>query len=113
MKKLRGVSLYSILSSEFPVSGGKDVSLSPCAEGGTFHAGDLFPVFRETERGHSVLLVPTVFQVTLVQDNQDAKVAHCGAACLEPHQLSKGLVLLDTHRQRFFGAVLNHTRVVQ
>ena len=49
--------------------------------------GDLFPAFRATKRRViHVVLAPTVFQVTLIQNNQYAKMAYSGMPCPESHQ---------------------------
>ena len=52
----------------------KSSSTSLCREG-TFHMGDLSPAFRGTKEGQSVLAM-AVPQVSLIHDNQSAKVAH-------------------------------------
>ena len=46
---------------------------------------DLFPVFRGTEEGLSVL-APAVSQRVSVQNNQYAIVVHFGASALGPHR---------------------------
>ena len=42
--------------------------------------GALFPGFRGTKEGQSVLLALAVSQVTLIQNNQYAKVSYFGMA---------------------------------
>ena len=48
--------------------------------------GALFPTFRGTKEGQSVILVLAVSQVTLIQNNQYATLAYIGVACPKPHQ---------------------------
>ena len=48
--------------------------------------GALFPAFRGTKEGQSVLLAMAVFQVSLILNNEYAKVAYLGATCPKPHQ---------------------------
>jgi len=45
--------------------------------------GDLFPVFRESEEGLSVL-APAVSQIASIQNNQYTIVLHFEAACPGP-----------------------------
>ena len=49
--------------------------------------GDLFSAFKGTEEGQSVLLAQAVSQVTLILNNQYAKVAYFEVACPEPYYL--------------------------
>lgn len=44
--------------------------------------GALFPVFKQTQEGQSVL-IPAIPQVTLTQNNQYTTLAYLGAACPE------------------------------
>ena len=58
-----------------PVSGDKDVSTSGAGRG-AFPWGELSPVFRGKKEGQSVFLSLAVSQVTLIQNNQYAKVEY-------------------------------------
>lgn len=67
--------------------------------------GDLFSAFRGTKEGQSILSVPAVSQVTLIQINKYAKVAYFGITYSAPLHLlsfscpglllSKGLLELE------------------
>ena len=48
--------------------------------------GDLFSAFRGTKGDQSVLFAPAISQLTLIQNNQYAKVAYFGMAYSEPHK---------------------------
>ena len=48
--------------------------------------GGLFPAFRVTKEGQSVLLALAASQVTLIQNNQYAKLAYFGVAYSAPIQ---------------------------
>lgn len=48
----------------------------------TFHRGDLFPVFKETEEGQGALQALATCQITLIQSKQHAIVGYFGVVCL-------------------------------
>lgn len=53
-------------------------------QGGCLSHGEFISGFRETKEGQCVLLAPAVSQVTLIQNNQYAKVASFGMAYSAP-----------------------------
>lgn len=58
--------------------------LSPWYRKGTLHMEDLSPAFRGMKEAESVLLAPALSQVTVIQNNQHAKVVCLGIAYSAP-----------------------------
>ena len=82
LKKLSGLFIQAS-RPQFPVSGDN----LRHKEEGSFHTGDIFPVFMETERRLSVPLALAISEETSIQNNQYAVEICFGVAYSKPQHM--------------------------